>query len=89
MSGPDDTQPGRPRWPDPLEHPLLRVSTVHQLGLLPGMGRSAVYEAVRRGDLPSVRVGSRLFIPTAQLLAHLGLSPTPVPASAGDKVGAA
>jgi hypothetical protein len=37
------------------------------VGLIPGMGRSAIYEAIRRGDLPSVRVGARVFVPTHAL----------------------
>jgi hypothetical protein len=57
--------------PDPTEVPLLRVDDV--VLLVPGMGRSAVYEAVRAGDLPSVRINSRIFIPTAALRRAWGL----------------
>ena len=60
--------------PDPVTTPLLKVSTAHEYNLIPGMGRTARYEAVKRGDLPSVRVGRRLYIPTAALLARLGLT---------------
>lgn len=59
--------------PNPRERPLLQPGDL--VGLIPGMGRSAIYEAVRRGDLPSVRCGRRVFIPTAALLAQWGLSP--------------
>lgn len=57
--------------PDPHEQPLLKPDQV--VGLIPGMGRSAIYEALSRGDLPSIRIGSRIFIPTQQLLTRLGL----------------
>lgn len=33
-----------------------------------GIGRSAAYDAVRRGDVPSVRVGRRVLVPVAPLL---------------------
>jgi helix-turn-helix protein len=60
--------------PDPREQPLLRPDDLVQL--LPGMGRSAVYEAIRRGELPSIRVGRRIYIPTARLLAEVfGIPP--------------
>lgn len=59
--------------PDPSQQPLLKPDQV--VGLIPGMGRSAIYEALSRGDLPSIRIGSRLFIPTQQLLIRLGLLP--------------
>ncbi len=36
-------------------------------------GRSGTYEAMRRGEVPSVRIGRRLFIPTAPLRQMLGL----------------
>lgn len=39
---------------------------------LSGMPRSTVYDALRKGDLPSIRLGSALYIPTAPLLELLG-----------------
>jgi excisionase family DNA binding protein len=36
-----------------------------------GIGRNAVYEAVHRGDLPSLRISSRIRIPTHALLKKL------------------
>lgn len=32
-----------------------------------GIGRNAVYEAVARGDIPSIRVGKRILVPRAAL----------------------
>ena len=35
------------------------------------MGRSAVYEAIRRGDIPTIRIGRRWLIPKAALIRML------------------
>jgi hypothetical protein len=32
-----------------------------------GLGRTASYEAARRGDLPTIRIGRRVVVPTAAL----------------------
>lgn len=32
-----------------------------------GLPRSTTYDAIRRGDLPSIRIGRRLRVPAAQL----------------------
>jgi hypothetical protein len=55
---------------------LPTVLTVEQAGqLLFDLGRSAAYEAVARGELPVLRFGRRMVVPTAQALAMLGLDP--------------
>lgn len=38
-----------------------------------GIGRSTAYAAARDGSLPVLRVRNRLLVPTAKLLAMLGL----------------
>jgi excisionase family DNA binding protein len=48
---------------------------VEQASVLMGISRSAAYRAVAAGDLPSVRFGCRLYVPTARLLELLGLAP--------------
>ena len=48
---------------------------VEQASALMGISRSAAYRAVVAGDLPSVRFGCRLYVPTARLLGLLGLVP--------------
>jgi excisionase family DNA binding protein len=48
---------------------------VEQASALMGISRSAAYRAVATGDLPSVRFGCRLYVPTARLLELLGLIP--------------
>jgi hypothetical protein len=59
-----------PALPDPNIEPVL---SVERAGAIVGLRRSAAYEAVRRGDLPGLRVGSRWVVPTARLRSLLGL----------------
>jgi excisionase family DNA binding protein len=40
-----------------------------------GLGRSAAYEAARRGQLPTRRIGRRLLVPVPALLDWLGVPP--------------
>ncbi|CAO4148909.1 helix-turn-helix domain-containing protein [Methylorubrum extorquens] len=39
-----------------------------------GLGRAATYAAVRRGQIPSIRIGHQYRVSTAQLREMLGLS---------------
>ena len=43
------------------------VLTVQEAARVLGLGRGQAYAAVRRGDLPALRVGRRLLIPRAAL----------------------
>jgi predicted DNA-binding transcriptional regulator AlpA len=56
--------------------PLL---TVPEAGRVLGIGRTVAYQLVRRDEWPTpvIRVGAKIGIPRAPLLALLGLSPTP------------
>ncbi|MEA5155576.1 helix-turn-helix domain-containing protein [Raineyella sp.] len=36
-----------------------------------GLGKNQTYEAIRRGDIPSVRIGRRILVPTTRLLRML------------------
>lgn len=49
--------------------------TVEEAGTILGLGRSAAYEATRRGEIPSRRLGRRIVIPVPLLLDWLGFSP--------------
>ena len=44
----------------------LAVS-VPEAGRLLGLSRSSAYEAVKRGDIPSVRIGGRVLVPLHRL----------------------
>jgi excisionase family DNA binding protein len=39
------------------------VYTVPEAGRLLGLGRNAAYDAAKRGDIPSLRIGRRLLVP--------------------------
>jgi excisionase family DNA binding protein len=41
--------------------------TVEEAAELLGIGRNAGYEGVRRGEIPSIRIGKRLLVPRAAL----------------------
>lgn len=45
--------------------------TVDEAARLIGIGRSAGYQAVASGDLPSIKIGRRIVIPVAPLLRML------------------
>ncbi len=49
------------------------VMTVPEAALLLGMSRRRCYRAVEADAIPNMRVGRRIMIPTARLLAQLGL----------------
>lgn len=57
---------------DPLAGP---TTTVQVAGKLLGLARNQAYEAVRRGEIPSLRFGGRIVVPTAPLKRMLGLEP--------------
>ena len=57
------------------EYPV--TITVEEAAELVGMSRSAAYRAAARGQLPTVRLGRRLRVPTAKFLAMLGLDGEP------------
>jgi hypothetical protein len=50
------------------------VLSVEQAGQLFGLRRSAAYDAARRGELPTIRFGRKVVVPTGRLLGLLGLN---------------
>jgi excisionase family DNA binding protein len=46
--------------------------TIEQAAQVLGLGRTAAYEAARRGELPTRRLGRRLLVPVPALLTWLG-----------------
>jgi excisionase family DNA binding protein len=57
--------------PEPVDEPVL---TVERAGAFLGLSRSASYNAVHRGEIPSLKIGRRIVMPTAQLRALLGIA---------------
>lgn len=56
--------------------------TVEQAAGMLGISRAAAYNAVRRGDIPSVRVGRRLLVPQYRLAALIAGQPVEPPVAA-------
>jgi excisionase family DNA binding protein len=46
--------------------------TVEEAGRLLGISRGLAYEAARRGEIPTIRLGRRLLVPWTRLLALVG-----------------
>ena len=57
--------------PDPREVPLL---TVDQTAEFLGIGRTACYDAINRDEIPHIRLGRRIRVPTASIRAMVGLT---------------
>ena len=54
------------------EEPLgYTVNEILQMGILP-MGRSAVYAALKSGEIPSVRINGKLIIPRIPMRRKFG-----------------
>lgn len=49
--------------------------TVEQAAKVLGIGRSSAYELVHTGDIPSLRLGRRIVVPSAKVAAQLGIEP--------------
>ena len=58
--------------PDPHKRPTISVP---EAGKFFDLKRAASYEAAKRGEIPTIRVGRALKVPTAELLRLLGLNP--------------
>jgi excisionase family DNA binding protein len=48
--------------PDPAVQPTMQVDDV---AAAYGISRGAAYEAVKTGEIPSIRIGRRIVVPTA------------------------
>lgn len=54
---------------DVMDRPTL---TIPQAGQVLGVSPQSAYNAVRRGEIPTIRLGRRLLVPTHKLLQMLG-----------------
>jgi excisionase family DNA binding protein len=49
-----------------MDDPTLRLTyNIEEVGRLLGIGRNQAYEAARRGDFPTIKIGKRLLVPKA------------------------
>jgi excisionase family DNA binding protein len=44
-----------------------RTYSVAEAGKLLGIGRNQTYDAIKRGEVPAIRIGKRLLVPKAAL----------------------
>lgn len=51
------------------ERPVL---SVEEMGAILGIGRSTAYRYIAEGTLPSLKIGTRVLVPTAKLRRVLG-----------------
>jgi excisionase family DNA binding protein len=51
----------------PLDDSLRRTLTVPEVASILGISRSSAFEAAKSGQLPTIRLGTRLLIPKAAL----------------------
>ena len=59
--------------PFPLDQLAGKATiTIEQTAQILGLGRTAAYDAARRGELPTRRLGRRLLVPVPALLEWLG-----------------
>jgi excisionase family DNA binding protein len=58
--------------PDPRDEPTL---TVARVAAILNVSKAYVYVLINDGEIPSLKVGSRIVIPTAKLLAKYELTP--------------
>jgi excisionase family DNA binding protein len=60
-----------------VAHNLERlVYTVPEAGRLLGLGRNAAYDAAKRGDIPTLRIGRLLLVPKIPFHRMLGMTGT-------------
>lgn len=60
--------------PDPTTTPTLGIDAAAEFL---GISRNHAYEAAKRGEIPSIRIGRRIRVPTAALLRMIDVEPTP------------
>jgi excisionase family DNA binding protein len=51
-----------------------RTYRIEEVAKLLGVGRNAAYEAARRGDFPTIKIGKRVVAPRAAINRMLGIS---------------
>ena len=49
-----------------------RVGTISEAACMLGISRGSAYEAAKRGEIPTIRIGRRLLVPLAALERMLG-----------------
>ena len=63
-----------PTLPTAEDEPTI---TVDRARVFYGLSRGGMFAAVKRGDIPSIRIGRRILLPTASVRRQLGLDDGP------------
>lgn len=63
----DSPPAGRAAGAAPTSAPGRLTLTVEEAAMLLGISRAFAYEAVRRGEIPSIRIGRRVLVPRVAL----------------------
>jgi hypothetical protein len=78
----DNTSQNEPAVPDPFSRPTL---TAPEVAAILRISRASAFRGIETGQIPSIRIGRRLLVPTAALRTMLCLEPTArTAAAAGD-----
>ena len=77
-----DTHDTRPTYSDPITVRVLGGELPLALGVeraarLVGIGRSSMYAAIKRGEIPTARINGRIVVLTVPLLERMGLEVEP------------
>jgi excisionase family DNA binding protein len=64
--------------PDPTDRPTL---TLDETAAILGISRDSAYKGAACGDIPTIRIGRRLLVPTATIRRMLALDDAPTPAA--------
>jgi excisionase family DNA binding protein len=70
MTRPTNARSTRVTLPRAEDQPTL---TVVRAAAVLGIGKSSAYAAISRGEIPSIRLGGRVLVPTAALRKMVGL----------------
>jgi hypothetical protein len=65
------SEPVIPEYPEP-ETILATVEEARRLLFGKRLGRNAFYDAIKRGEVPSIRIGHRIFVPMVAAKQKLG-----------------
>lgn len=61
------TENNQPLCGGKMETEARKVVSVTEAASILGIGRNLCYEAIRRGEVPAIRIGKRVLIPIAAL----------------------
>ena len=50
-----------------MEQPSRRTISITEAAKVLGVGRNQAYEAARRGEIPTIKIGKRFLVPLAVL----------------------